>query len=102
MNWTMALRLPARADRELQKEGWPMTHPPAWVMIEIPSAIWQTRQLAQRVDFLSVGINDLAQYLLTVDRDNTQVAGLYNDLHPNGAEDRVAHIIKTVTAAVTW
>ncbi|RMS11984.1 Phosphoenolpyruvate-protein phosphotransferase PtsP [Pseudomonas coronafaciens pv. garcae] len=56
--------------------------PPVGVMIEVPAAVYQTRDLARQVDFLSVGSNDLTQYLLAVDRNNPRVADLYDYLHP--------------------
>jgi len=56
--------------------------PPIGVMIEIPAAVYQTKELARQVDFLSVGSNDLTQYLLAVDRNNPRVADLYDYLHP--------------------
>jgi phosphotransferase system enzyme I (PtsP) len=56
--------------------------PPVGVMIEIPAAVYQTKELARQVDFLSVGSNDLTQYLLAVDRNNPRVADLYDYLHP--------------------
>jgi len=89
-----ALRLLEQAHRELGEEGWPAARPPVGVMIEVPSAAWQAVQLAQRVDFLSVGTNDLTQYTLAVDRDNARVAGLYDNLHPSMLKT-IAYIIES-------
>jgi phosphotransferase system enzyme I (PtsP) len=50
------------------------------VMLEIPSLLWQLDELMQRVDFVSVGSNDLVQYLTAADRDNRRVANRYDVL----------------------
>jgi len=77
-----AILLIDQAYAELLEEGCAITKPPVGVMIEVPAAVYQTREFARRVDFLSVGSNDLTQYLLAVDRNNPRVAGLYDALHP--------------------
>ncbi len=64
----------------LSEESFPL--PPIGVMIEVPSAIFIIRQLAGLIDFISIGSNDLIQYLLAVDRNNNRVASLFDSYHP--------------------
>lgn len=78
-----ALALIRRAYAEVKEEGYYVKMPKVGVMIEIPAAVYQAKTLAKMVDFLSVGSNDLTQYLLAVDRNNPRVADLYNSFHPS-------------------
>ena len=78
-----ARRLIERAGREVEEMlGYTIPRPRLGVMVEVPSMVFMLPHLTNRIDFISVGTNDLTQYLLAVDRNNTRVANLYDSLHP--------------------
>jgi phosphotransferase system enzyme I (PtsP) len=76
---TMLIR---RAYRELFEEGHQLQMPPIGVMIEVPAMAWQVAEIVKRCDYVSVGSNDLTQYMLAVDRNNPRVTSLFSNLHP--------------------
>jgi phosphotransferase system enzyme I (PtsP) len=77
-----AMHLLYRAMHELQEEGIEVQQPKVGMMVEIPANVYQIASVAHHVDFLSVGSNDLTQYLLAVDRTNPRVAGMFDSFHP--------------------
>jgi phosphotransferase system enzyme I (PtsI) len=72
-----------RAKESLLAEGLPFD-PQVRVgaMVETPAAVIMAEKLAEEADFLSIGTNDLVQYLLTTDRTSSDVASYYEPLHP--------------------
>ncbi len=69
---------------------------PIGIMVETPAAAIQLRELIREVDFISVGTNDLIQYMLAVDRGNERVASLYTASHP-----AVLHMLRDIIRRAT-
>ena len=78
----------------LDDKGIPYKDVKIGIMIETPAAVMISRELARRVDFLSLGTNDLSQYTLAMDRQNPLLRKKYNDHHP-----AVLRMIKMVIEA---
>ena len=78
----------------LEEKGIPYKNIRTGIMIETPAAVMISRELARRVDFLSLGTNDLIQYTLAMDRQNPLLRNKYNDHHP-----AVLRMIKMVVEA---
>jgi phosphotransferase system enzyme I (PtsI)/phosphotransferase system enzyme I (PtsP) len=67
---------------QLREEGVFTARPAVGIMVEVPAAISQLPKWRKWIDFISIGSNDLSQYLLAVDRNNPRVAESYDHLHP--------------------
>ncbi len=82
-DFRQAKRMVDKSLEFLKRDGLECTAvPELGVMIELPSAVMMVEDLAREADFMSVGSNDLVQYLLGVDRTNEKVSGLYDPRHP--------------------
>ena len=77
-----ALEVVEEVASDLEAEGLSYELPELGVMIETPGAVFMATELASRVDFLSIGTNDLAQYVMAAARDDERVSGLHDPLHP--------------------
>jgi phosphotransferase system enzyme I (PtsP) len=75
-------RARALLERERERAGSDGYEPPSsvkiGVMLEVPSLLWQLPALLERIDFLSIGTNDLAQFLFACDRGNPRLADRYD------------------------
>ncbi len=92
-----AVSLIRKSHQELLQDRLELPFPPIGVMIELPAAVYQTRALAQMVDFVSIGSNDLTQYLLAVDRNNPRVANLFSSFHP-AVLNALQHVVEQAHA----
>lgn len=73
----------AEVKEELKSEGIPYKEEvELGIMIETPASVMVSRELAKEVDFFSVGTNDLTQYTLAIDRQNTKLDEFYDPHHP--------------------
>lgn len=72
----------AEVKAELTAQGISYGNPPKGVMIETPAAVMISEGLAKEVDFFSIGTNDLTQYTLAIDRQNSKLDDFYDSHHP--------------------
>ncbi|CUX38384.1 phosphoenolpyruvate--protein phosphotransferase [Clostridium sp. C105KSO13] len=77
------LQILAEVKEELKKEGVAFDQEvPTGMMVEVPSVAVMAEHFIKKVDFFSIGSNDLTQYTVAVDRQNEKISGLYDYFHP--------------------
>lgn len=86
---------------ELTEQGIEFGNPETGIMIETPAAVIMSRQLAKKVDFFSIGTNDLTQYTLAIDRQNTKLDEFYDSHHPAVLE-MIRMVVENAHAEGIW
>ena len=67
---------------ELSEQGIEFGNPAQGILIDTPASVMMSRELAEEVDFFSIGTNDLTQYTLAIDRQNPRLDDFYDPHHP--------------------
>ena len=75
-------KIVAEVKTELTEQKLEYGDPKQGIMIETPAAVMMSRELAKKVDFFSIGTNDLTQYTLAIDRQNPELDEFYDPHHP--------------------
>ena len=91
----------AEVKKELDEQGTPYGEPEQGIMIETPAAVMISDMLAKEVDFFSVGTNDLTQYTLAIDRQNTKLDEFYDAHHP-AVLRMIAMVVENAHKAGIW
>lgn len=91
----------AEVKNELEDDHIAIGNPSLGVMIETPAAVMISRQLAKEVDFFSIGTNDLTQYTLAIDRQNSKLDSFYDPHHPAILE-MIRMVVENAHAEGIW
>lgn len=86
---------------ELTAQGVAFGNPDQGIMIETPAAVMVSRELAEEVDFFSIGTNDLTQYTLAIDRQNQKLDAFYDAHHP-AVLRMIQMVVENAHAAGIW
>jgi len=89
------------AAADLDDRGIDYERPSLGVMVETPSAVFMADEFAKRVEFLSIGTNDLTQYVMAADRENERVGHLHDPTHP-GVVRAIGRTVEQAHANDAW
>ncbi len=97
----MIQEVTASVKKELAEQGIAYGLPEQGIMIETPAAALMSDELAKEVDFFSIGTNDLTQYTLAIDRQNTKLDAFYDPHHP-AILRMIAMVVENAHKAGIW